>query len=92
MILCHIPISEVSRITEDDVKYIKTFIQSVNTLQTYEPGVLEIIEEETKNVLCRKQKQLKRQPGLYKAEYRYTLVKAGKLSSEYKDDEKILDY
>lgn len=42
------PTPEVSRITEDDVKYIKTFIQSVNTLQTYEPGVLEIIEEETK--------------------------------------------
>ncbi len=42
------PTPEVSRITEDDVKYIKSFIQSVNTLQTYEPGVLQIIEEETK--------------------------------------------
>lgn len=42
------PTPVASRITEDDVKYIKSFIQSVNTLQTYEPGVLEIIEEETK--------------------------------------------
>ncbi|NLV33670.1 MAG: extracellular solute-binding protein [Clostridiaceae bacterium] len=42
------PTPEVSRITEEDVKYIKSFIQRVTTLQTYEPGVLEIIEEEAK--------------------------------------------
>lgn len=39
---------EQPKVSEEDVAYIKSFIQSIDTLQTYEAGVMEIINEETK--------------------------------------------
>lgn len=40
--------NEDYKITKEEVQYIKTFLQSVNRLEVNEPGVLEIINDETK--------------------------------------------
>ncbi len=39
---------EGRKISEDDVKYIKSFLQSVDVLMSYEQGVMDIINEEAK--------------------------------------------
>ena len=40
--------TEKPKESEEDVAYIKSFIQSIDMLQTYEAGDMEIINEETK--------------------------------------------
>jgi hypothetical protein len=39
---------EGRKISEEDVKYIKSFLQSVDVLMSYEQGVMDIINEEAK--------------------------------------------
>jgi hypothetical protein len=36
------------KISEEDVRYIKSFLQSVDVLMSYEQGVMDIINEEAK--------------------------------------------